>query len=208
MAELTVKNQKGDAVSSLRVDDSAVRSEASDHLLWEVVTAHLANRRAGTHKTKSRGEVAGSGKKLWKQKHTGRARMGSIRSPLWRHGGTVHGPVPRDHGKDVPARKRTVALRRALSDLLREERVTVVDSLELGSPKTKEFSRVLGALRVAGRALVVDAEGNRNLLLAGRNLPKVEVRRVQDLHAYELLLADTLVISEGAMKRLAERLQA
>lgn len=206
MAELTVRNCAGEKVASLQVKDEAVTSDASDHLLWEVVTAFQANQRVGTHKTKTRAEVAGAGRKLWKQKHTGRARVGSIRSPLWRHGGTVHGPVPRDYRKDVTPRKKRAALRRALADLVKEARVTVVDHLTLDSPKTREFSKVLGNLGVRGRALVVDAEGNRNLLLAGRNLPRVEIRRVQDLNAYELLLADTLVISQGAMQRLEEAL--
>ena len=206
MAELTVRNLTGKKVSSLNVRDEAVTSDASDHLLWEVVVAFQANQRVGTHKTKTRAEVAGSGKKLWKQKHTGRPRMGSVRSPIWRHGGTVHGPVPRDYRHDVSQAKKRVALRRALSDLVKADRVSIVDSLELSGPKTKDLRKALEALKIEGRTLIVDAAGNQNLLLAGRNLPRVEIRRVQDLNAYELLLADALVISRGAMETLAETL--
>jgi len=206
MAELTVKNRSGEKVASLKVRDEAVTSDASDHLLWEVATAHQANQRVGTHKTKTRSDVAGSGKKLWKQKHTGRARMGSVRSPLWRHGGTVHGPVPRDYRQDISPSKRKAALRRALSDLVKTEQVVVVDSLEFEKPKTSDFARMLGALKAGSRALVVDVDGNRNLFLSGRNVPRAEIRRVGDLNAYELMLADTLVISQGAMRKLEETL--
>lgn len=208
MAELTLKNLAGKKIGAHEVPDAVVTSDASDHLLWEIAVAYEANQRVGTHKTKTRAEVKGAGRKLWKQKHTGRARMGSIRSPLWRHGGTVHGPVPRDYRKFLSPNKKKVALRRALSDLVATGSVIVIDDLQGIQPKTQALVKVLKALDAKGRVLLVDASDNRNLVLAGRNLQKVEVRRVADLHAYDLMLADVLFISMSAITRLQEALSS
>ncbi|MGH9649383.1 MAG: 50S ribosomal protein L4, partial [Terriglobales bacterium] len=181
----------------------------NEDLLWEAVKHYRAAQRAGTHATKNRALVSGSGKKLWRQKGTGRARMGSIRSPLWRHGGTVHGPQPRSYDFAFPRKKLLGALRSALAAKLEGGKLTIVDSLELKQSKTKEFRRALDALEVTKTVLIVDAtQENRNLELSSRNLAGVETLRSNQVHPYHLLRYDRAIFSRPAIEKLQDTLKA
>src|SRR5271155_986060 len=169
MPVVDVKNLEGKKVGQIELADDVFAVKVNPHLLHEAVRHHLAGERAGTHKTKDKSEVSGSGKKLWKQKGTGRARVGSIRSPLWRHGGTVHGPKPRDYSYALPKKMLLGALRSALSAKFAEQKLTVVDEWSLETPKTKALAVILGKLNHTKSALLVAYGENRNLELASRN---------------------------------------
>jgi large subunit ribosomal protein L4 len=173
-------------------------------LVHEAVRHYLAAGRSGTHDTKTRAEVSGAGRKLWRQKKTGRARIGSIRSPLWRHGGTVHGPTPRGYAYALPRRKRAGALRAVLSDKLRGGRVLVLRDLELPTHKTKDLARTLAALGVDGGALLLDEPVGRNLELACRNIPRCKAVRSSGVSVVDLLKYEFLVMTTAAARRLAE----
>ncbi len=165
-----------------------------------------AGRRAGTHKTKTRHEVAGSGKKLWKQKGTGRARMGSIRSPLWRHGGTSHGPQPRDYSYSLPKKMVLGALRSALTAKLRDGELAVISSFELKDHKTKAMRSTLGKLEATKKVLLVDNDDNRNLELSTRNLEGVTLLHSREVSVYHLLGAGRVLLSRAAAERLSQSL--
>ena len=176
MPSVDVFDLNNEKVGTLDLSDAVFGAEVNDALIYEAVRWQLASQRAGTHKVKSRGEVQGSGKKLWKQKGTGRARMGSIRSPLWRHGGTVNGPVPRDYSYKLPRKMLLGALRSALSAKLRDGELAVIQEFNVADHKTKTMQGVLGRLGLAKTALIVDSDDNRNLSLGARNLQGVCVR--------------------------------
>ena len=181
----------------------------NEDLLWEAVKHYRASLRAGTHATKNRKLVSGSGKKLWKQKGTGRARIGSIRSPLWRHGGTVHGPQPRSYDYHFPKKKLLGALRSALAAKFADGKLTVVENFELTEPKTKGFRKALDTLGVAKTALLVDGvRDNRNLELSARNIPGVELVAGNQVHPYHLLRYDAAIFSRPALERLQDSLKA
>ena len=169
--------------------------------------AYLAGRRRGTHSTKSRGEVSGGGKKPWRQKGTGRARVGSIRSSLWRHGSIAHGPKPRDYSYKLPEKMLRGALRSALAAKFQEQKLTVVDQFVLAEPKTKSFTGVLQKLNLGKKVLVVNDGVNRNLELSSRNIQGCDLVRHHSVHAYDVLSHDRLLISEGAITRLQESLR-
>jgi large subunit ribosomal protein L4 len=177
------------------------------HLLHQVVVMQLRNRRAGTAATKSKGFVRGGGKKPWRQKGTGRARAGSIRSPLWVGGGTIFGPQPRDYSFRMPRKARREALLSALSLKKRDGHIIVVERLALEEPKTKRMVEALAELRVSS-ALIVLAEPEEKIERSARNLPKIKVIRVEGLNVYDLLRYEHLILTEGALKRLEERLAA
>lgn len=177
-------------------------------LLADVVRMQTASRRAGTASTKEKGEVRGGGKKPWKQKGTGRARAGSIRSPLWPGGGTVFGPHPRDYGYSMPKRARKTALRSMLAQKLREERLTIVDRIELPEAKTKHFTGFLRGLGIDDTVLVVIPAADHNLELAVRNLPRAKVLRVAGLNVYDLLRYHHLVLTQAALQAITERVAA
>ena len=176
-------------------------------LLYEAVRHYQASLRSGTHKTKERGSVAGSGKKLWRQKGTGRARMGSIRSPLWRHGGTAHGPVPRDYGYHLPKKMLLGALRSALTAKLRDGQLTVVQGFDLASAKTKEFRSLLDRLGCASSVLLVSNGDNQNLERSSRNLPKVTLVPSREVHPYHLLEHERVLLSRASAQKLSEGLR-
>ncbi len=181
----------------------------NEDLLWEAVKHYRAGERAGTHATKNRALVSGSGKKLWKQKGTGRARVGSIRTPLWRHGGTVHGPQPRSYDYTFPRKKLLGALRSALAAKLSDGKLTVVESFNLSDHKTKAFRSALNGLNVESTALLVDgAEENRNLELSSRNLDGVELVKSIEVHPYHLLRYDRAIFSRPALEKLQNSLKA
>src|SRR5919199_6596306 len=172
MPTVKVRNLKNEEVGDLELSDAVFGAELNEALIHAAVRNFMANARAGTVGTKTRGDVSGAGRKLWRQKGTGRARIASIRSPLWKGGGNTHGPQARDWSQGLPKKMRRGALRSALSERLREGNLVVVDSLTLGQPKTKEFVGALSALGLEGKTLVVDMPGNHNLMLAARNLKR------------------------------------
>jgi large subunit ribosomal protein L4 len=209
MANIDVVDLSGNKVGTLALADE-VFGAVNEDLLWEAVKHYRAAQRAGTHATKNRKLVSGSGKKLWKQKGTGRARVGSIRSPLWRHGGTVHGPQPRSYDYPFPRKKLLGALRSALAAKFADGKLTVVESFELKEPKTKEFRKALDALNVAKTALLIEAAKaeTRNLELSSRNLEGVELVRGNQVHAYHLLRYDAVIFSRPALEKLQDTLKA
>lgn len=202
--KIAVKNFDNKTVRELDLPEDVFSYPYKEHLIHTVVQAYLAGLRAGTHKTKVRSEVAGSGKKLWKQKGTGRARMGSVRSPLWRHGGTVHGPVPRDYSKDVSAREKKSALKSVLSRKLKESQVIVLDSLEVPTHRTSELATLLERLGAEGKVLLVDRKDNENLTLASRNNPRLKTVDALAVNVYDVVDRPWLVVSEQALGRLVE----
>jgi large subunit ribosomal protein L4 len=198
-----LNNQK---VGEIDLADRVFAAEVNEALLYEAVRHYQAGQRSGTHKTKERGSVAGSGKKLWTQKGTGRARMGSIRSPLWRHGGTVHGPVPRDYSYKLPHKMIVGALRSALTAKLRDGELKVVQAFALTDHKTKTMRGVLGNLEATRKVLVVDNGENRNLNLGSRNLQGVTLLPTRDVSVYHLLGHDRVLLSQDAAAKLSEAL--
>jgi len=198
-----LNNQK---VGELELADAVFGTEVNEDLLYEAVRHYQAGMRAGTHKTKVRGEVAGSGKKLWKQKGTGRARIGSVRSPVWRHGGTVHGPQPRDYSYKLPRKMLLGALRSALSAKLRDGELKVVQEFNLGGVKTKEAKAALTRLEATRKVLVVENSENRNLELGVRNIRGVTLMPTRDVHAFHLLGHDRVLLTEAAARKLSEAL--
>lgn len=207
MATVEVKNLEGEKVKDLELADKIFAAKPNQSLLWEAIKAYLASQRRGTHSTKSRGEVRGGGKKPWRQKGTGRARVGSIRSSLWRHGSIAHGPKPRDYSSKLPAKMLRGALRSALAAKYQEKKITVVDQFNLREPKTKVFAGALSKLGLDKKVLVVNDAANRNLELSSRNVERCDLVRHCDLHAYHVLSHDGLLISESALARLQEGLR-
>ncbi len=193
-------------VGEVELSDAVFAAPVNEALLYESVRHYLACLRRGTAKTKVRGEVSGSGRKLWRQKGTGRARMGSIRSPLWRHGGTVHGPVPRDYSYRLPRKMQLGALRAALSAKLRDGEMKVIKEFSLPDHKTRTVRAVLERLEARRTVLLVDSEDNRNLTLGSRNLPGVTLVASREVHPYLLLGHQQVLISEAAARKLSEAL--
>ncbi|HEX4546631.1 MAG TPA: 50S ribosomal protein L4 [Candidatus Acidoferrum sp.] len=207
MAVVDIKNLQGKNVGQVELPDAVYAAKVNPNLLHETVRWYQASQRAGTHRTKGRGEVSGSGRKLWKQKGTGRARVGSIRSSIWRKGGTVHGPQPRSYAYRLPRKMLLGALRSALSAKLAEEKLTVVDAWQLESHKTKAFRAALDRLDGETKTmLLVENIANRNLELASRNLEGVKLVAPHALQPYDLLRHERLVLSKDAAVRLGETL--
>ena len=207
MAVVDVRNLDGKTVGQVDLADDVFAARVNPHVLHETVRHYLASQRAGTHKTKAKGEVSGAGRKLWKQKGTGRARIGSIRSPLWRHGGTVHGPVPRKYGYRLPRKMFLGALRSALSAKFAENKLVVVQDWQLDSHKTKPFRQALTRLDEASRSLLlVDASENVNLERASRNIEGVKLVRSTAIEPYDLLRHEALVLSREAAEKLSRGL--
>jgi large subunit ribosomal protein L4 len=203
MPIVPVRNLKGEIVGEMALSDRVFARPLNRTVIWEAVRWFMAKQRAGTAATKTRGEVSGSGRKPWRQKGTGRARVGSIRTPLWRHGGTVHGPKPRDYAYALPKKVRRAALAVVLSERLREGNLLVFDALSLPSHKTKELQRVLAALGLAEKkTLLVDSLENRNLALASRNLPRVKLTSGHGMNIYDALYYETIAFSQAAIREV------
>ncbi|MCU1239139.1 MAG: ribosomal protein [Candidatus Solibacter sp.] len=206
MPTVDVVDLNNTVVSSVELADDVFGAEVNESLLYEAVRQYQASLRAGTHATKVRREVSGSGKKLWKQKGTGRARIGSVRSPLWRHGATVHGPQPRDYSYKLPKKMLVGALRSALSAKVRDGELKVVQSFSFGDHKTKNAMNVLGKLEAGRTVLVVDNDDNRNLELGIRNLKGVTLLATREVNPYHLLGHKSVLISEAAARKFSEAL--
>jgi large subunit ribosomal protein L4 len=203
MPVVDVKNLDGKKIGTLELADDVFSAKVNENLLHEAVRHHLASERAGTHKTKDKSEVSGSGRKLWRQKGTGRARIGSIRSPLWRHGGTVHGPVPRSYDYALPKKMILGALRSALSVKLAEAKLTIVEGWTLESHKTKPFRQALSKLdKETKTILLVESDDNLNLERASRNLEGVTLVAPAALRPYDLMRHDHLMLSRAAAVKL------
>ena len=209
MATIDIHNLSGEKVGTLDLADEIFGAVHED-LLWEAVKHYRASQRAGTHKTKGRWEVSGSGKKLWKQKGTGRARIGSIRSPLWRHGYTVHGPQPRSYDYAFPRKKLLGALRSALAAKLAEGKLIVVNAFDVKEPKTKEFRKALNALKVDKTVLLVEEakQQNHNLALSARNIAGLELAVSNEVHPYHILKHDRVIFSQPAIEKLQVSLKS
>ena len=189
------------------LNEAIFGAKTRSHLLHQTVVMQLANRRSGSAATKTKGFVSGGGKKPWKQKGTGRARSGSIRSPIWVGGGTVFGPTPRDYSYRMPRSARREALLSALSTKNRDGKIIVVDKFELEAAKTKIMAQALSELKVSS-ALIVIAAADDRIERSARNLPKIKVLRVAGLNVYDLLRYDHLILTQGALKLMEERLAA
>ena len=207
MPKVDVVDLGNNVVGSLELADDVFGAEVNEGLIYQAVHHYRAGQRAGTHKTKERGEVRGGGRKPWRQKGTGRARAGSTRSPLWRSGGIVHGPRPRDYSYHLPRKMVLGALRSALSARLADGAVKFVKDFELASPKTKEFSRVLDQLEADETVLLVDDADNENLRLSSRNIPGVTLMAGRDVHPYHLLGHKSVIISEPTAVKCCEVLR-
>ena len=206
MPSVDIVDLNNAVVGSLELADEVFNAPVNEALLYEAVRHSQAGARGGNAKTKTRHEVAGSGKKLWRQKGTGRARMGSIRSPLWRHGGTTHGPQPRDYSYKLPRKMLLGALRSALSAKLRDGEMKVVQTFSLSGHKTKAMRSVLNVLGAPKTVLLVDNEENHNLALGSRNLPGVKLVSSKEVSVYDLLGHAGLLMSESAARKLSEAL--
>lgn len=206
MPTVDVVDLQNRKVGEVELADSVFDAPINEALLYEAVRHYRACQRQGTANTKTRSEVAGSGRKLWRQKGTGRARVGSIRSPLWRHGGTVHGPRPRDYGYRVPRKMLLGALRSALSVKLRDGGLTVVSAFSLADHKTRTLRAALDALEVKRTVLLVDNPEDNKLELGSRNLQSVTLLRSRDVTAYHLLGHEKVLMSEAAARKLSEAL--
>jgi large subunit ribosomal protein L4 len=202
--KVAVKNLKNKKVKDLELPETVFDYPYKEHLVHAAVVSYMAAQRSGTHKVKGRSEVRGGGRKPWRQKGTGRARIGSLRSPTRRGGGTIHGPQPRDHSNKLSAREKRNALKSALSQKLKEEGILVLDGLELESHKTADLARSLAAVGVAGRALVVDRHGNDKLELASRNNPDLKAVDAMGVNVYDIVDRPQVVMTEEALGRLVE----
>ncbi len=202
MPTVKVRNLKNEEVGDVELADGVFGAELNESLIHSAVKSYLASARQGTVGTKTRGDVSGSGRKLWKQKGTGRARIASIRSPLWKGGGNVHGPQPRDWSYSLPKKMRRGALRSALSERLREGNLVVLEAFTFDQPKTKDFISALGTLGLAGRTLIVDSLDNANLILSSRNVKQAKIVTSRGLNIYDLLYHDKLVLSRAAVDEL------
>lgn len=209
MAKINVVDLGGKVVGELELADEVFGVEVNETLLWEAVKHYRAALRQGTAATKNKKLVSGSGKKLWKQKGTGRARVGSVRSPIWRHGGTVHGPQPRSYEYQFPRKKLLGALSSALASKLQDGKLTVVSTLEVAEPKTKLYRQMLDTLDAKKTALLVES-GNKlsdNLFYGSRNLDGVELVLSSEVHPYDLLRYEHAVFSRDAIEALQETLK-
>jgi large subunit ribosomal protein L4 len=204
MPKVALYNQNGSQVGEIELNDSVFGIEPNKHVLFEAVLMQRASMRQGTHKTKIRSEVAGGGRKPWKQKGTGRARQGSIRSPQWRGGGTVFGPVPRSYSYKLPKKVRRLAIKSALSSKVLEESILVLENLAFDAPKTKEFTKVLQGLSVSSKALIVTASLEENVALSARNIPGVTVVEANGINVLDVLNHDKLIMTKAAVEKIEE----
>jgi large subunit ribosomal protein L4 len=206
MAKIPVWNWKKEQVGEVSLPDGVFAYPYRKHLVWEVVKAYLAGQRAGTHKTKVRSEVSGSGRKPFKQKGTGRARQGGSRPPIHRHGGTAHGPRPRSYAQDLSVGEKKNALKAVLSRRAAEARIVVVDRLDLESHKTRELQAAVGVLGIEGKALFVDVRDNANFVRASRNVKAWKFVDPLAVNAYDVLAHGTVVLSKSALSRVVKNL--
>ncbi|PAQ15149.1 50S ribosomal protein L4 [Bacillus sp. FJAT-42315] len=204
MPKVTLLNQSGAQVGEIELNASVFGIEPNEHVVFEALMMQRASLRQGTHKVKTRSEVRGGGRKPWRQKGTGRARQGSIRSPQWRGGGTVFGPVPRSYSYKLPKKVRRLAIKSALSSKVAEQNILVLEALTLEAPKTKEFASVLKNLSVDTKALIVTESLNENVALSARNIPGVTVVEANGISVLDLVGHDKLIMTKAAVEKVEE----
>jgi large subunit ribosomal protein L4 len=204
MPKVSLFNQNGSQVGEIELNDSVFGIEPNQHVLFEAIVMQRASLRQGTHKVKVRSEVRGGGRKPWRQKGTGRARQGSIRSPQWRGGGTVFGPTPRSYSYKLPKKVRRLAIKSALSSKVLEENVLVLESLAFDAPKTKDFQTVLGGLSVEKKALIVTADLDENVALSARNIPGITVVTADGINVLDVVNHDKLIMTKAAVEKVEE----
>ncbi|TCT21077.1 LSU ribosomal protein L4P [Melghiribacillus thermohalophilus] len=204
MPKVALYNQNGSQVGDIELNDAVFGIEPNTHVLHEAVVMQRASQRQGTHKVKNRSEVRGGGRKPWRQKGTGRARQGSIRSPQWVGGGTVFGPTPRSYSYKLPKKVRRLALKSALSSKVLDENIIVLDDLSIEAPKTKEVVSMLKGLNVNEKALIVTAGEDKNIVLSANNIPGVNVLTVEEVNVLDLLAHDKLIITKEAAEKAGE----
>ena len=204
MTKVSVLSQTGASVGEIELNDAIFGITPNEAVLFDAVIAQRASLRQGNHKVKNRSEVAGGGRKPWRQKGTGRARQGSIRSPQWRGGGVVFGPTPRSYSYKLPKKVRRLALKSALSAKVLEQNFLVLDALTLDAPKTKDFKAVLAALEINKKALFVTAEVNENVVLSARNISGVTVVTAEGINVLDLLGHDKVVFTKAAVEKVEE----
>lgn len=207
MAKIKVLNLNGETKEDITLNDTVWNTEVNEIVLSDAIKLQMASLRQGTHDTKGRSEVSGGGKKPWRQKGTGRARQGTIRAPHWVGGGIVFGPTPRDHSFKMNRKERRLALRSALSDKFQNKELCVVENLELSTPKTKDFKKVLETLKLEGKTLVVTDGENGNACLAARNLTNLHVIEPSSINVLDLVGADNLLIDVESVKKIEEVLK-
>ena|SRR5690606_8539815 len=204
MIKLTVLSQTGASVGEIELNESIFGIEPNEAVLFDAIIAQRASLRQGTHKVKNRSEVAGGGRKPWRQKGTGRARQGSIRSPQWRGGGIVFGPTPRSYSYKLPKKVRRLALKSALSAKVGEQNFLVLDALKLDAPKTKDFKAILGNLNIDSKALFVTADLDENVELSARNIPGVTVLTASGINVLDLVGHEKVVFTKAAVEKVEE----
>lgn len=204
MPKINMINMKGESAGEIELNPEIFDIEINEHAVYTVVKNLLANRRQGTHSAKTRAEVRGGGRKPWRQKGTGRARQGSIRSPQWKGGGVVFAPKPRDYSYKLPKKIKRLALKSALSSKVQDKEIIVVDSLVLDAPKTKDMIKVLSNLKANKKTLVVIPERDENLILAARNIPGVKTAYVNTINVYDILNCDSFLITKDAVNKVEE----
>lgn len=204
MPKVALYNQNGSQVGEVELNDAVFGIEPNEHVLFEAIIMQRASLRQGTHKVKGRSEVRGGGRKPWRQKGTGRARQGSIRSPQWRGGGTVFGPVPRSYSYKLPKKVRRLAVKSALSSKVKENNILVLDALSFDAPKTKDFIAVLKNLSVDKKALVVTDGLNENVVLSARNIPGVTVVEATGVNVLDVVNHDQLIMTKSAVEKVEE----
>ncbi|WP_258922123.1 50S ribosomal protein L4 [Heyndrickxia coagulans] len=204
MPKVALYNQNGSQVGEVELNDAVFGIEPNEHVLFEAIIMQRASLRQGTHKVKGRSEVRGGGRKPWRQKGTGRARQGSIRSPQWRGGGTVFGPVPRSYSYKLPKKVRRLAIKSALSSKVKENNILVLDALSFDAPKTKDFIAVLKNLSVDKKALVVTDGLNENVVLSARNIPGVTVVEATGVNVLDVINHDQLIMTKSAVEKVEE----
>ncbi len=203
MANVSVYNMEGKEVGTMELNDAVFGVEVNEHLVHMAVVQHLANKRQGTQKAKTRSEVSGGGRKPWRQKGTGHARQGSTRSPQWKGGGVVFAPVPRDYSFKLNKKEKRAALKSALTSRVQGGKLIVVDELKFDEIKTKKFKAVMDNLKVS-KALVVIADNDEKIVLSARNLPTVDTTQVNMMNVYDILKGDTLVLTKDAVAKIEE----
>nr|WP_308667700.1 50S ribosomal protein L4 [uncultured Allisonella sp.] len=205
MPNVTLYNVAGQAAGEIKLNDSVFGVEYNEAVIHQAVVRQMANERLGTHATLTRGLVRGGGKKPWRQKGTGRARVGSIRSPLWVGGGTVFGPTPRSHAKSMNRKARQLAVKSALSEKLRSNEIVVLDKIGFAAPKTKDAIKMLDAFHVEGKALIIDGdESVMNTVLSARNIPGVKAIAPSGINIYDLVHYTKLFITKSAVEKIEE----
>lgn len=204
MPKVALYDVSGAQIGELELNDNIFGIEPNQAVLYDFVKMQMANKRVGTASSKTRAEVSGGGKKPWRQKGTGRARVGSSRNPVWKGGGIVFGPKPRDYSYKLPKKVRRLAMKSALSGKVIENSMVILDQLNLDEPKTKDFIKILDSLKIDKDTLVITADGNPNVAKSARNIPGVKPLKVDFINVYDLLKYDTLLITRDAIARIEE----